>query len=289
MSGTMGKTYLEISVSAGERQREMLIPTMVELGCEGFQETDNALLCYIDKSRWSDAQAHNLESALRDLLHVISANAAVTIREIPETNWNADWEQSIQPINVGDRFLISPSWHNPPNPDNRMMIRIDPKMSFGTGYHETTRLVVCLLEKHTRPGMRMLDVGTGTGILAIAAVKLGAVSAEGIDNDEWSISNGAENTALNGVDRAVRISDTTLDAFGDGSFDLIAANITLNTNIGMLPDFRRLLCPGGTAILSGFLETDRDTILKAVQQNNFELTGQSRENEWLALAIRKLP
>jgi ribosomal protein L11 methyltransferase len=282
----MNKTYLEISISATEAQREMLLPTMTELGCNGFQETDDALLCYVDRSRWTPEHARELEEALKRILRSITVNASITFREIADTNWNAEWERSIQPITVGDRFLISPSWHEPANPENRILLRIDPKMSFGTGYHETTRLVLRLLESYTPRGCRMLDVGTGTGILAIAAVKLGAASATGIDNDDWSIRNALENIVQNHAEGIVTISPATTGEFPPAAFDLITANITLNTNIEMLPEFRRILKPGGVALFSGLLDYDRETMLTNLGKFAFEVIEERSENEWIAIAAR---
>ena len=132
------KTYLEISISASPVQQELLLPTMIELGCEGFQELDSALLCYIDKSKWSDDQSEQLQSEMKRLLQTVSANAAVTFREFKDENWNEQWERSIQPIEVGHRFVIKPSWAEYENTAHRIVLHIDPKMSFGTGYHETT-------------------------------------------------------------------------------------------------------------------------------------------------------
>ena len=228
------KSYLEISIASNEKQRELLIPTMTELGCEGFQETDTSLLCYLEKSRWNDKKFESLKADLKKILQTISVNAAVQFREFSEENWNERWEQTITPIEIGKRLVIKPSWSEYNNTQNRIVIQIDPKMSFGTGYHETTRLTLQLLEKHLKSDITMLDVGTGTGILAIAAVKLGASSATGVDIDEWSIENAKENVVNNSVQGQVTISNTPLREFQPHSFDLITANLTLNTNISYL-------------------------------------------------------
>jgi ribosomal protein L11 methyltransferase len=280
------KTYLEISISATTEQRELLIPTMVELGCEGFQETDSALLCYADKDRWSDDAFLSFQKQLRTILQTISVNAVISFREIVDENWNAQWEKTIQPIEIGKRIVIKPSWTDYANIDGRVVVEIDPKMSFGTGYHETTRLTLQLIEKHIRPNIAMLDVGTGTGVLAIAAVKLGAASAVGIDNDEWSIENANENVLANHVEKLVTISDSTLSSFSSITFDLIAANLTLNTNAELLPDFHRLLRNDGILLLSGLLAHDRETMLQHLTQK-FERIEELTENEWIAIAVRK--
>jgi ribosomal protein L11 methyltransferase len=283
----MMKTYIEISISADESQRELLIPTMVELGCEGFQEIDNALLCYVDKIRWTNERNELFKEQLKKLHQTISANASIQFREIIEENWNEQWERSIQPIEVGNKLVIKPSWCNYEKKNNRFVIQIDPKMSFGTGYHETTRLTLRLLEKYLHIGFSMLDVGTGTGILAIAAIKLGATSAVGIDNDEWSIENARENVIINHVEDKVDISTKTLQEFPGSSFDIITANLTLNTNIDLLNGFKRLLQKSGVLLLSGLLASDKDKMIHALQSNIFDVTEIISENEWIAIAANK--
>ena len=283
------KTYLEISITANEEQRQLLIPTMVELGCQGFQETDFALLCYIDKNRFDEERYASLRSDLRSLLQTISVNAALQMREVEERNWNEEWERTIQPIEIGDRLVIKPSWCEYNNKNGRIVLRIDPKMSFGTGYHETTRLTLRLIEKFLVPGWSMIDVGTGTGILAIAAVKFGARSAIGIDLDDWSIENARENIVANGVTEQVLLSKTTLDKLDSPPVDLIASNLTLNANIELLPQFQKMLRQEGILLLSGMLSVDLPTIADKLKRTSFFLLDQFSENEWIALATTNLP
>ena len=282
------KTYLEISISANERQRELLLPSLLELGCQAFQETDSALLCYVDKSGWTDRSVRSFTKRLASLLQTISADAIVQYRDIHEENWNEQWEKTIQPIEVGENIIIKPSWCAYDNRDHRIVIQIDPKMSFGTGYHETTRLILMLLERYINPHSTMLDVGTGTGILAIASIKLGAGSAVGVDNDEWSISNAIENVEANDTADRIQISEKTLDTFPSFQFDLIAANLTLNLNISMVGQFRRLLRANGILLLSGLLASDRETMLKHLDRNRFFVIEERAEREWIALAARRL-
>jgi len=282
------KTYLEISISGNQNQQELLIPTMIELGCDAFQQTDYKLLCYIDKSRWTNEKYQSLIDDLRNILHIVSVNSAVEFREIVEENWNELWEHSLKPIEIGEKLVIKPSWCNYENKSNRIIIQIDPKMSFGTGYHETTRLTLTLLEKYIFDSCSILDVGTGTGILAIAAVKLGANSAVGIDNDLWSIENANENVKNNHVENKVTITTKALQDFLPLNFDLIAANLTLNTIIEMLRDFHRLLKNNGILLLSGLLRSDQHIITDAIQSSQFIVDEIITENEWIAIASHKL-
>lgn len=280
------KTYLEISISCSETQREMLLPTMIELGCEGFQETETDLIAYIDGDHWDSDKDKRFRSELSRLFQTISSNAAIRITEVQDRDWNEQWEKTVQPIEIGRRLVIKPSWAAYENTDNRIVIEIDPKMAFGTGYHETTRLVLRLLEKYLQPGDSVLDVGTGTGILVIAAVKYGAISAYGIDIDEWSIDNATENIRRNRVAGPVRIDDTRLEDVS-GEYTLITANLTLKVNSFMLPQFRRLLTPNGIVLLSGLLDDDDREMCRRLAEEDFEILERIAEQEWIALSARK--
>ena len=281
------KTFLEISISASQSQQELLIPTMVELGCQGFQEQESSLLCYIEKSRWSDEKYGALKEELKKLLQTISSNTHVAFREIVEENWNEQWERSLQPIEIGKRLVIKPSWSSYENKNGRTIILIDPKMSFGTGYHESTRLTLQLLEKYVSHGCSVLDVGTGTGVLAIAAVKLGAKSALGIDIDEWSIENAKENVVANDVVGKVTISSEPLSHLHETLFDVITANLTLNTNRELLPQFHALLRTKGVVIVSGLLRSDEQTMTNHLKEQQFTFLEECTENEWIAIAAQK--
>lgn len=278
------KSYLEISITSPPSQHELLIATIAELGCRGFEETDTELRCYFDATHWNYTQQQRLETDIRRLLRTQSSNADIRMRTIEDINWNEKWEQTIQPIEVGEQIVIKPSWAKYESTHNRIVIVIDPRMSFGTGYHETTRLMIRLLEKHIVSGCSVLDIGTGTGILAIAAVKLGATHATGVDVDEWSISNATENVRVNNVAEKVHITDRPLDRLPVQQFDLIAANITLNTITGLLPEMMRRLKHTGVLLLSGLLKSDEQALIASLSEYNCEIAETISENEWIAVA-----
>lgn len=282
----MKRTFLEVSISSNERQRDLLVSTMIELGCLGFQDTDSHLLCYFDKSTWTEDESGAFQSGLKTILQTTSANADIRFREIEEENWNELWEKTVQPIEVGRRLVIKPSWCPYNNVDDRLVIQIDPKMSFGTGYHESTRLILHFVEKYTKPGCSILDVGTGTGILAIAAVKLGAQSGVGLDNDEWAIANAQENVTANGLAGKIAISSAPVLEI-HSTFDLITANLSFPTIIELLNQFRRKLRDSGILLLSGLLDSDQKKLFRHLELNGLEIIDQLSENEWIALAARK--
>jgi ribosomal protein L11 methyltransferase len=273
--------YLEVSVSATEKQREFLIPTMIELGCCGFQETETELLCYFEK-----ADSPKFRSGIRETIGKISANAAVRFKTIEEKNWNEQWERTIRPIEIGDRIAIRPSWATYENTRGRVVLQIDPKMSFGTGYHETTRLVLKLLERYANGRRAMLDVGTGTGVLAIAAVKLGIDNATAIDNDPWSIDNATENVLANGLTQSVIITNKSIQDL-DASYDLIAANLTLHTIVDLLPEMARRMRPDCILLLSGLLQSDEGALALALPKHNLKAIETASENEWIAVVANR--
>ncbi len=259
----------------------------MELGCRGFQETEDQLLCYFEKGRWRSRTYPLFRKEIRKILGQYSVDAEVRFREIEGKNWNAEWERSLKPLSIGRRFTIQPSWIARTGGNGRITILIDPKMSFGTGYHESTRLILSLMESHMDPGVVMLDVGTGTGILAIAGIALGALSATATDIDEWALDNARENVRLNNVESRVVIADRSLSTFTVSAFGAVCANIMYTTIVEMLPDFFRILRPSGKLFLSGLLDTQRADMLAALERCRFGLVAESQEHEWIALVARK--
>jgi ribosomal protein L11 methyltransferase len=157
-------------------------------------------------------------------------------------------------------------------------------MSFGTGYHETTRLMLALMDQLVRPGMQLLDIGTGTGVLAIAGIKLGCSKAVGCDIDEWSFDNAKENAAKNGVNERVRIIQGDVFASPPGPFDMVAANIQLTVIVPILNELTARLAPRGVLLLSGLLLRDEEEITRMLVGQGLSLQRRLIENEWLALA-----
>ncbi len=247
----------------------------------GMLDRDDGWECYFLLEDWSGST----EQEVTQFLSLEYPTLPYTISEIPQQNWNEEWEATITPLRVTDRIVITPSWHSVEAGPHDLVLIIDPKMSFGTGYHATTRLMLRLLEKAVRPGDRVFDVGTGTGVLAIAAVKLGAASALGIDIDEWSIPNTEENIERNDVAGRVRVTNDPAQDVHE-SFDMVLSNITKNDNIQLLDVYARVVPSGGCAILSGFHGTDVDDVREAAERLGFALEDVMLEDEWAACILR---
>lgn len=282
----MNDIYLDIHVAVppDEQVRELLPAALSDFAFEGFLEDDRGLHCYIKKQAWSE----DIDRVLREVaeLYHLDFIDHIGTTEIQHRNWNEEWERSIQPIQVSDRFVITPSWH-PVDAPGRTVIVIDPKMTFGTGYHETTRLMMRMMEGTIRPGQTVLDVGTGTGILAIAAILLGAGHAVGVDIDEWTLDNGLENAQRNGVRDRIDIRIGSLESVPEPAFDVIVANIIRNTILDLLDSMAAKLAPHGTLLLSGLLATDRPMIEEALNARGFTVISVLQENDWIAMETKR--
>lgn len=267
-----------LTIYVPDPYQEFLVAELSDLDFEGFEMEDEYLVAYIPSARWDDVKREHIES----WLHANDIDAAFTERILDDENWNRQWEETVGPI-VVEPFLIKPTWRAAPSEIGELiLLEIDPKMSFGTGYHESTRLVLRLLPEFVETGDRVLDAGTGTGILAIAAVKLGAASADAFDIDAWSQQNAAENVYLNGVPDRVTVFAGAIDSVPDVRYDLALANINLNVIIDLLADFSMRLHRGGHLLASGILRKDRIRLLEATRRQGFVLREERTEGDWWA-------
>ncbi len=261
--------------------QEFLVAELSDLDFEAFEMEDDYLVAYVPSNRWDDVKRERIES----WLHANALETSMTERVVGDENWNQQWEETIGPV-VVEPFLIKPTWHQAPSDIGELiLLEIDPKMSFGTGYHESTRLMLRLLPEQVERGDRVLDAGTGTGILAIAAVKLGASAADAFDIDPWSQRNAVENVYLNAVQERVSVIDGAIDAVPGDAYDVVLANINLNVAIGLLAEFAIRLRRGGRLVVSGILEKDRRRLLEMAGPHGFVLRGERVEGEWWAGAL----
>lgn len=279
---------IEVAIEAEEELRDRIVALLGQLGFEGFWEDGSVLRSYISESRWTPAMPEEVERTVNLITRSSrSTRPAITTRRIQEQNWNEEWEKTIRPIHVSERTVITPSWHPYEPAPGELVLTIDPKMSFGTGYHESTRLILRLLEENIRTGDSVLDMGTGTGVLAIAAVKLGAANATGVDVDEWSYDNACENTRLNHVEDRITILHGDITATPAGPFTLILANIQRTVLLDMLPVLVHRLRAGGRLLLAGLLREDREIMMERLRHEGMTLSGELSENEWIAIAARR--
>lgn len=274
---------IELKVYVDEALHELLIAELADLAFESFVEGENHILAYIRARDWNDVAREGVERWLR--FHGLPVEMEERIYE-PE-NWNQRWEETVKPV-VLDRFVIKPTWADiPPDADGRILLEIDPKMSFGTGYHESTRLALRLLPDHMRPGINVLDAGTGTGVLAIAAARLGAAHVYAFDTDEWSYTNALENVFLNQVSDRVTVASGSLESVPVQQFALILANINRAVLVDMMSAFGQYLTPDGRIILAGVLESDRDLMIRNATHQGFESAQEATEGAWWAVVLKR--
>ena len=212
-------------------------------------------------------------------------------RVVNEEDWANAWKEFFHVTHIGKRIVIRPSWRDYTPRDDEVVIELDPGMAFGTGLHPTTRMCLEQLESYARPGMRVLDVGTGSGILAIAAAKLGAASVYGIDNSSVAVESATENIAVNGLKDRVSIALGTLDEAGAarlaGQFDLVLANIIARVIGSIAPQLAQVLKPGGLLITSGIIEERRHEAEQPLLAAGLQLLAEAKIDDWITLMLKK--
>jgi ribosomal protein L11 methyltransferase len=280
------KKYKEFTISADPFNTEVLSSILWELEIKGINEEENCLRVFADEE--SDLSTI-LISRQMIKLQTEKLISSFTVEEsiLEDKNWNEEWEKSLNVIRVTDKIVIRPSYRNYEKKKDEIIITIDPRMAFGTGEHQTTKLMIMFLEKYIQPGMKVLDAGTGTGILSIAAVKLGAVNAIGFDTDEWCFENAKENCKINGVAEKIEIRQGDTGVIKENDFDLILANIQKNILTEFSGEFLRRINKGGIIILSGILKDDESDIIKAYSQEDVEYKETLQMDEWIVMAFVK--
>ena len=273
---------------------DVLAASAGEVGFETFMETEDGLTGYVQQALF-DEQA--LKETIEDFpFDGISIN--YNVREAEDKDWNEQWEQEgFEPIEVrrkmedGRGIIIHDGRHLPVNiSDQDITIEIDAKLAFGTGTHETTRMICSTLLDlfgNLSP-LKVLDCGTGTGILAICALKLGASEAVGYDIDEWSADNARHNAVINRVDDRFTslLGDVNILKEVEGSFDLVMANINRNILLADMPMMHEKMAPGAQLILSGFYTADIPMLTEKAQSLGMKLVAQEEDNDWACVVLR---
>lgn len=274
--------YLRLRISISEEYQELLIADLFDMDFDGFEETEGELIASIQASKFDDFKREEIE---RILFRYGNEASIISEELIPEQNWNEQWEQSIRPQSIG-KFYVRPSWGAACN-DESIEIIIDPKMAFGTGYHATTRLLLRWLPDVIQKGDSVLDAGTGTGILGIGALKLGAGKVFGFDIDEWSKENAEENIERNKVSN-FEVRRGSVETIPPGTiYDVVLANINRNALMDILPQLQTHLKPGGKILLSGLLKKDESPMLTFANTLNLKYITTRQEDEWVAILLEK--
>ena len=272
--------YFEVNIAHRQEpmQTESLIAQLGELGFDSFVENVNELLAYVPAELF-------LENDVVALLKTSPNIEKFSANKIEEQNWNSVWESSYEPVRFGDFCNIRAPFHEPVS-DVKFDLIIEPKMSFGTAHHETTSLMIEWLKTEIVKGKRVLDMGCGTGVLAILAKKLGAEFVEAIDNDEWAFENTKENVLRNETPEiAVELGDA--ENLKNKNFDFILANINRNILIRDMPMYVETLSKDGVVLLSGFYKSDLDAVSESCANSGLHYISHLEKNNWVAAKFVK--
>jgi ribosomal protein L11 methyltransferase len=265
------------TVQPPEPGSEILIAIIADLGFESFETNPNGFVAYIPENLNPDDELKTFEFP--------DFTFSYSVKTIEQVNWNEEWEKNFQPVIVNDDCCIRAPFHKLEK-NYKYDIIIMPKMSFGTGHHDTTWLMCKNMLEENFPGKNVLDMGCGTGVLAILAHKLGAATIKGIDIDDWSVENAIENCEANNCNQIEIVKGNSKLLTKEKEFDIILANINKNVLKADMPSYVKSLKPGGSLFISGFFKTDIDELIKHAESLSLSLSKQEIKNEWACLVFK---
>lgn len=283
----METNFFEVQIAFNKDNYDSLYNALYLKGIENILEENGVLKIYFDEKKKKD-----LDSLIKSLIKekIVTEKDIETIKS-ENQNWNENWEKSIEPVYIKEKIVVYPSWKKDEleNSENRILIEIDPKMSFGTGHNETTQLVLELMSDYII-GIEesLLDFGTGTGVLTIAGIKLGVGNAVAIDIDDDSISNAKEYFERNSVHDKVTLYKKNISQIKEDSFDVICANIIRSVIIDNIEHIAGKIKPKGKLFISGILSTEDQEILEYLTQYDFEVVDIIIKSEWIGIYALKL-
>ena len=286
--------YYEIEINikpCTDATRAIMTALAADAGCEAFEDTKTGVMAYVQQALF-DREA--LDDSISSF-PIDETTITYKVREAEDKDWNEQWEQEgFEPIVVADKLVIHDGRHLPSAislQPSAISIEIDAHLAFGTGTHETTRMICATLLGMNLRGKRVLDCGCGTGILGICALKLGAASCVGYDIDEWSADNTRHNAVINQVDNRLQPlcgDSSVLSGYG-AEFDLVMANINRNILLADMPRFVSVMAPHSTLILSGFYETDCALLESKAQQLGLRLAATKTDSDWACMVLQITP
>ena len=274
--------YIEydFTVSPTEMGAEILMAELAEVGFDSFEDTPTGIKAYIPKDSWN-------EQILQDIYLLSNPEFTISyqITEIEQVNWNEEWEKNFSPIVVEDLCTVRANFH--PVPNTRYDIVITPKMSFGTGHHETTYMMLQQLLLLSLEGAKVLDMGCGTGILAIMAALRGAHDITAIDIDPWCVENATENVQQNDCS-FITIKEGDVSLIAGEQYNLILANINRNILLSDISAYTQALLPQGLLLVSGFYEEDLPAIKEKCQEVGLTYLSHIERNRWVSAKFQRL-
>ncbi|AFK02919.1 Ribosomal protein L11 methyltransferase [Emticicia oligotrophica DSM 17448] len=272
-------SYIELSLQIDLDFAEIMMAELAELGFESFIETEDGLEAYIQEDIFDDL-------AVKNLIETYAERTAISysFKQMAKQNWNEEWEKNFQPISIGKDIYVRADFHEPQF-GYRYEIIITPKMSFGTGHHETTSMVMEHQLNIPHENKKVLDVGTGTGILAVLAEKLGASYVSAFDIDEWSVENTTENIGLNNTNK-IEVRLGTIEDEPKDKYDIVLANINRNILLQQIPIYATFMSEGASLVISGFYESDIADIQVVAEKAGLKKVGQLSKNQWASVVFK---
>lgn len=288
--------YIEVTITLNpiDPYRDLLVDALGNEGpYDSFVETPDGLKAYVPADQfdedWLKSQLDDLKQFTTRMGRHQCQSLQFSIQEMPDKNWNEEWEKQHQPVMVeadnGKRIWVRAPFHEH-RADVDYEIEIEPKMSFGTAHHATTYMMLSYVAELPMEGLRVLDMGCGTAVLGILAKMRGAAYVEGIDIDEWAYNNAVENVQRNAVEMTIRIGDASLLVNRSDKFDLIIANINRNILLNDMAAYASVLNAGGTLLLSGFYESDIPTLQQHAESLGLHLCQTKSRQSWAALRLK---
>lgn len=275
--------YIELSVNiSNQEQGEILTALLSDYPFEAFDGDEKLLKAYAQKSEYEPC-SEQVEQLLRE------QQVGFSVQSVVQQNWNAEWESEWEAVDVdGPRPLRIRAAHHEPAPEGVLDVVIAPRMSFGTGHHTTTALMARTIATMNLGGLSGLDMGCGTGVLAIVAVGCGADRMMAVDIDDWACDSCRDSLALSGVASQVDVRCGSIDVVNGEKYDFILANINRNILIDMMPSFAKLLGKGGQLLMSGFFVEDVEILNEVAEANGFHRVESLSSDGWAVLKCRKI-
>ncbi|MEO6729229.1 MAG: 50S ribosomal protein L11 methyltransferase [Candidatus Dojkabacteria bacterium] len=268
-------------ISEEDYHQDLLINELGQIGFDTFEETAFGFKAYIDSQKFDEEELNEKLSAYHDLF-----SFSYEVNLIPQKNWNEVWESNFEPIYIKDEVYVRATFH-PEKPEYKHQIVIDPKMAFGTGHHQTTAMIMEYLLETDLKAKSVLDMGCGTGILAILASKLGAKSLVAIDNDEVCFESTLENSSLNHIQNIKALCGSK-ETIPEKKFDVILANINRNILVDQMDSYAKVLVAGGLIFFSGFYETpDLEIIREEASKYGLQYVNHKKTDQWVAAKFIK--
>ena len=277
-------SWIEIKLKIPLEKIEDISSFLFAQGCEGINLTDNNVILYFSQFHWSNERKFALIDYIREFIPRFGTRD-IQVVKIADQDWNKKWKVFFKPVQVSQKIVVVPPWEKTRRSKDKIRIIINPKMAFGTGHHESTQLMIIGLEEWIKEGMNVLDVGTGSGILAIIADKLGAESVLALDNDPVALRNAYENARLNNTSGRVKFFLSAAEMLQSSEYDLILANINRMVLMKYADHFADLLKIDGKLILSGILISDELQMLQEYRRAGFKLIQKKEMRDWLMLVL----